>query len=425
MSSKLISFLATVLLLGTVAIVAFFALRHHWAPDLGAVYFGASAYAADEWQSVYAAPLIFFGALIEDPFWLALAQDQGLSGAPLVSFVYPPLIAALFAPLTEAISASRFIQIGLAIELACLCAGVLLARAIAGNCLPPAVWVVASLVIGLPTVTLQNALFHAQPQIVLVAIVLLAFLLYRWGLDATAGMVLAVAGAIKLAPLFLGIIFLADRRWRAAVATAIGSIAIALVGIAISGTELQIGFLQQLGRASDMHLLSPLGYSRAGILTALWGILSGSPVEIVADKSFGRIAADPWITAVSYLLLFVGAVLILVRTRKLRLPEALPLRLLGIWCILSVLGPLGWAHYALGPVLMMPAVIGFFSQRRAFLLLVPVVAGLSLPTALMVVWLAPGISLGSVAAIMSLLILPVSFMAGMGPERTGSDEHWH
>jgi alpha-1,2-mannosyltransferase len=420
-SSRFISFLSAVALLGTAAVLALFVLRDHWPPDLGAVYFGASAYAAGEWQSVYAAPSVFFGALIEDPYWLALAQDQGLEGAPLVSFVYPPLIAAAIAPLTKTVSAVQFIEIGLAVELACLCAAVLLARSVAGGRLPAAIWVVASLVIGLPTVALQNALFHAQPQIIVVAIVLLAFVLYRQGMDTTAGLVLALAGTIKLAPLFLGIVFLADRRWRAASATAIGSIALAVAGLAISGRALQIEFVEQLGRASELHLLSPLGYSVAGLLTALWGNLAGTPVELVNEKSFGRIASVPWITALSYVLLLAGSVLILARTRTLPFPDALPLRLLGIWCLLTVLGPLGWAHYALGPVLMLPAVLGFLPRRQALLLLIPAVAGLSMPPILLVIWLAPGISLGSVAAILSLLILPVALMVGRVPNRTGTD----
>lgn len=95
MSSRFISFLAAVLLLGLAAVVAFSALRHHWAPDLAAVYFGASAYAAGELHSVYVDPLVFFGALIEDPVWISLAESQGLVGKPLVSFVYPPLVAAV------------------------------------------------------------------------------------------------------------------------------------------------------------------------------------------------------------------------------------------------------------------------------------------------------------------------------------------
>jgi hypothetical protein len=120
-------------------------------------------------------------------------------------------------------------------------------------------------------------------------------------------------------------------------------------------------------------------------------------------------------------LLLAGSVLILARTRTLPFPDALPLRLLGIWCLLTVLGPLGWAHYALGPVLMLPAVLGFLPRRQALLLLIPAVAGLSMPPILLVIWLAPGISLGSVAAILSLLILPVALMVGRVPNRTGTD----
>lgn len=253
--------------------------------------------------------------------------------------------------------------------------------------------------------------------------ILLAFVLYRRGLDIPAGLILAIAGSIKLAPLFLGIVFLADRRWRAAAATAAGAIALALAGIAVTGVEMQVAFFEQIGRVGGLHLLSPLSYSVAGVLTALWGDLSGAPAVLLNDNSLGRMDAVPWITGLSYLLLFSSTLLILARTRRLAFTDALPIRLLGIWSLLSIFGPLGWAHYALGPILLLPAVFSFYPRRQAMFVLIPIVAGLSLPSALLVIWLAPGISLGSVAAILSLLILPISFMAGIGLKGNRSDEN--
>lgn len=421
MSNRFISFVAAVLLLGTVAILAFGALRHHWPPDLAAVYFGASAFAAGEWQSVYAAPSIFFGALIEDAFWLSLAREQGVANEALVSFVYPPLIAVLVAPLTKATSVVRFVEIGVALELACICLTVFLARSIAGDRMPAVRWAVAALAVGLPTVAVQNAFYHAQPQIIITAMILLAFVFYQKNLDIPAGLVLAFAGSIKLAPLFLGIIFLADRRWRAAVATAVGAVAFAWTGIALAGVELQLAFLEQIGRASAMHLLSPLSYSVAGVMTAVWGNVSGVPIELLSEKSFVRMASVPIITAASYLLLFAGTFLILTRTRYLANRDSLPIRLLCIWCLLSVFGPLGWAHYAIGPVLLLPSVFVLFPRKQALLFLTPIVAGLSLPSIWMIVWLAPGVSLGSIAAILALLALPVAIIFGAGA--IGSQVH--
>lgn len=55
--------------------------------------------------------------MIEDPVWLSIAESEGLAGAHLVSYVYPPLIAALVAPLAEATSAAQLIQFGLFIQL--------------------------------------------------------------------------------------------------------------------------------------------------------------------------------------------------------------------------------------------------------------------------------------------------------------------
>ena len=184
---------------------------------------------------------------------------------------------------------------------------------------------------------------------------------------------------------------------------------------------MQLAFFAQIERAGGSHLLSPLSYSAAGILTAAWGIVSGTPAELLSDKSFMRMETVAWITGLSYLLLFCGSLLILAKTRKLAFADALPLRLIGIWSLLSVFGALGWAHYAVGPILLLPTVLCLYPRRQALLLLLPIVVGLSLPTSLIVIWLAPGISLGSVAAIQSLLVMPVALMAGTGQKRLGDD----
>jgi hypothetical protein len=63
---------------------------------------------------------------------------------------------------------------------------------------------------------------------------------------------------------------------------------------------------------------------------------------------------------------------------------------------------LGWTHYALGTVLQR-ALFSVFAPRRALIINVPVVAGLSLPSSWIVIWLLPGVSLRAVAAILSML----------------------
>lgn len=198
---------------------------------------------------------------------------------------------------------------------------------------------------------------------------------------------------------------MADRNWRAGLATALTSAALALIGVVLAGHALLFAFLDQLEKASYAHLLSPLVYSVGGILTAIWAWIGGAPAELVPDKTFSRLPIVAWISITTYALLVLGSAVILYSSRRLARGTALVVRLLAIWSLLAVCGPLGWAHYALGPVLLLPALFSVFEPRRAMIVIVAVVAGLSLPTSWIVIWLLPGVSLSAVAAILSMLTL--------------------
>jgi hypothetical protein len=64
---------------------------------------------------------------------------------------------------------------------------------------------------------------------------------------------------------------------------------------------------------------------------------------------------------------------------------------------------LGWTDYALGSVLLLRDVFSVFAPRRALFIKAAVASGLSLPRSWIVIWLLPGLSLGAVAAILSML----------------------
>ena len=124
--------------------------------------------------------------------------------------------------------------------------------------------------------------------------------------------------------------------------------------------------------------------------------------ELGPEKSFSRLPSVAWDSIATYDLLFLGTAGILYRNSRFRRGTTLVVRLLAICSLLAVCGPLGWTHYALGTVLQR-ALFSVFAPRRALIINVPVVAGLSLPSSWIVIWLLPGVSLRAVAAILSML----------------------
>ena len=98
------------------------------------------------------------------------------------------------------------------------------------------------------------------------------------------------------------------------------------------------------------------------------------------DKSFSRLPSVAWDSIATYDLLFLGSAGILYTNSRFRRGTTLVVRLLAICSLLAVCGPLGWTHYALVTVLLLRALFSVFAPRRALIINVTVVAGLSLPS---------------------------------------------
>lgn len=273
------------------AVVLVFRNWSSWGYDLSALYFAARFAAEGEWALVYAGPdhLIGYGV----PAWEAEAAALGFAGADLNRYVYPPLWAALFAPLAQAVGPMAFFNGALVIFAGALVVAVLcVLRLVPQNCLSPLVG--AMLAIGLMELTFPFAfaLGMLQPQILLVALILLAVERALAGRTGTAGVLIAVVAAVKITPALLVLAFLACGMWRTAVVFAGAGSALLGLSLVLAGLPAHIEYVEAARDLSEIVLLSVVNPSLDAAL-ALMAQAVNDPAGFVGRGSHSIVQPAP------------------------------------------------------------------------------------------------------------------------------------
>ncbi len=404
-ASRLVS--ASIILFSVLAVAAAWKLVS-FPPDLSALYAAARFYAMGEYDLVYAAPKIFFGGTA--PEWLPYLAELGLEGEEPLPYVYPPLWAALFAPLAAAVAPQTFFQIIGAVLFASIAGSVLVAWRLArGFAIPLWSWIILSAVLLATSVISFIAVYHLQIQILVVFLCLLAFERYRAGRAGTAGAILALAAALKLAPAGFALLFLLDRNWRAlGVFTVIGG-GLGLSSLAIAGIDLHWAFLDSIRLASTGLFVSSVSLSFEVLLQAAASISGLTPPIDFAQRNVWVADTGAVIGAINKLLLLGGLVWMIRRTAELAEGPRLAVRVFALSLLLNLFGPLGWAHYYMLQLFMLPMVLGLMPRARAALLIAGTAVLTSWPLLLGIRMVASGdfLPAGLSAAVMCVLFVTV------------------
>ena len=174
LSIRLIS--ALLLLAATFAM----ALAWKWTsfpPDLSALYMAAHFYAEGEYGLIYASPDMFFDAT--PPVWEPHLAELGIAGEDALPYVYPPIWAAIFAPLTTVLPPTAFFQIVGSVLMAAMAGSVYVAWRLARSFAVP-LWAWVMISAGLLATSLISfiAVMHLQIQILVI------FLIdFRWQIN--------------------------------------------------------------------------------------------------------------------------------------------------------------------------------------------------------------------------------------------------
>ena len=350
------------------------ALKQFWgifAPDLSALYMAGHLFATGQFDLIYAAPDTFFGGPPDE--WLPLLPAIGLEGREVLPYVYPPLWAAVVAPLTETVGPWAFFKAATVIEMATLVACVFLSWRICRKfAMPLWMWVLISTVLMASSVITFSALMHLQPQIIVLGLTMLAFERYSAGKPGTAGAVLGMAAMLKLAPAGLALIFLLDRNWRAL--SVFTSVCAALTGLnfLIAGPALIQAFFDSMAHASSGLFILAAAYS---VEILVYGAASAvdlvPPIDMTARN---LLIGDSTmiVQLITKALLLVSLGWAVVRTHRAPDSHQLATRLMLFSLLINLFGPLNWVHYYLPQLFLLPALIGLLPRVPGTVMLVAV-----------------------------------------------------
>ena len=352
-------------------------------PDLSALYMSAHFYAQGQFDLIYATPEIFFDGTPEA--WLPHLGDLGLSGEIPLPYVYPPIWAALAAPLTEILTPTQFFQLIGTILIASIAGSVILAWKLAEKfALPLWSWVLISTAITATSVIAFTAVMHLQVQIFVTFLTLLAFVFYAKGHSTSAGMTLALAAALKLSPAGFVLIFLFDRNWRAATAFALTGGVVGAFSLILAGTDLHFAFLAAIAEASSGFYICSITVSADVFLHLAHG-LSGltEALDMTATKIF---IAEPasLIKAANKVLLIAALVWLIRATTALPPAQKLVTRLFCLSLLINLFGPLGWMHYYLLQLFLLPALLTLLPLRIGLAVILGVATFLSWPASILI-----------------------------------------
>lgn len=339
----------------------------HWAEDLSAIYIAAHLWQTGQADLIYAAPPGFFGGAA--PEWQPVLDGLGIGDRITFPYVYPPLWAALLAPLTEAAGPQAFADAVTLVQVPLLAASVLLAgRLVRPAAFPFWLWSLVGLLILTASLQSYIALWHNQPTITVTFLVLLAFVCLAEGRPVAAGAALALAAAIKLTPAAFALIFLVDRQYRAIAAFALVGGALGLLSLALAGPDLHLVFLDSLGAIRESVLLNAVNVS---LLPALMSAGSALGFLPPFDAEAHLVVLRPVPPGLGLALSLAALALAGILAAGLRRQPGPLRRVIGLFAlsiVLALFGPLGWLHYYLLPLLLLPGLFGLCSQRTAMLL---------------------------------------------------------
>lgn len=336
----------------------------NWPVDLSALYFAAHFYGQGAYDLVYPAGAFFWPDSGTPPEWTALAAQQGNPNAILPPFVYPPVWAALLAPLTRIMTMVEFANAMLVLNVASLVALILMgfdmarrmtAEAPRGDAPNLLLWVLAcGVLIGFTSFGMLS-LQLGQPQIFVSALMVGALWAMMRGSDLSAGALLALAAAIKLMPAMLAVVFVMERNWRALSAFVLVGAVLAGGSVLITGWPMHAGLLERIGMLDGEILESRLSIGIELSLLHLSTLLSGTAHWDIPGP--GMVAQPVWVGISARVILLAGLGATFWATRDTPETTRLWLRFLLSFLFVVLTAPLGWIHYLILPALLLPALV--------------------------------------------------------------------
>lgn len=341
--------------LGLFAAAALLVFRQGWYPDLGALWLAAGFLADGQAGLVYAAPLPGPDNAMPAA-WTLAAERAGFPEGGVTPYAYPPLWAALVAPLTRVMEAGTFFTLVLYLQAGLLGLAVLAARTATGAPLPTASWAIASAALMLLTAAASGPEGH--PRLAVAILLLFAFERHVQDDPHATGALLALAAMLGPAPLLFFPLLLARRDLRALRSLAETAAALVLVSILLAGWPLHAEFLARQWQA--WHALAESLFNE---IVALLLFLPGNCLDMILQargQTHDLFAPFPPLLGLALKAAAAcGALVLALTARAHPAPRRTGQRLLALSLLPALAGPLGWTHHMPLALLLMPAALAW------------------------------------------------------------------
>jgi hypothetical protein len=183
-----------------------------------------------------------------------------------------------------------------------------------------------------------------------------------------AGLALGLAAGIKILPGILVLMFLFDRQWRATAAFALTVLGLALLSLFLAGPALHAEYLATLAQVKATLPLVPSG---ATAISAFAFLAYHAGLGFQELNGTGGYFAHADLPSLPYLLWGARTGLVLAVTAFAWRLAPLPaqsrraLGLMALSIIIPLFGQMGWLHYYLTAVLLLPALFSDMPQKVA------------------------------------------------------------
>lgn len=331
---------------------------NHSPPDMAALYFAGYLFKSGQSDLVYAAASNYFVAGEIVPAWQDAARAIGYAGGSAYPFFYPPVWAALMAPVTEIFSPAAFFRLSYLVQIPMIPASFFLAWRLGTKPGYLTIYLAVGLALLHFSVLGSHLLPNNQPAIAVAFGVLLWIWLYREDRKTAAAVVCFLIAAVKLYPGVLALLYIARKDWRSvAIVAALGATGLGLQA-ALVGLDLQIDFVARLREISERVFVTNLLFGVEGLLAQL--TLTGESRFVLLDANWVNIAA-----LAGFFLLLIPTLLNASRQGRSFVPvtSALVLMLLA-----SAFGPLPWAYHYLPQMLMLPFLVAIVNGKKAWII---------------------------------------------------------
>jgi len=377
MGSKIIStrdkWLIAALGLGFTALGLWFYMRD-LPPDMMSLYLAGWFFDHGQSAEIYQYAIADLFVFDFPESWGRVAAQQGYSSTVLYPFLYPPYIAAFFAPLSTQLDVAGFSLVLYLVHLPMVFVSIFLSWRIAGQPGHWGVWFAVALGLFFVTAGGLLALAQNQLQITIVFILLLAFERYQARKMRLAGVLFAIAGSIKIAPMALGVLFLARKQGRGAGYMAAAGLLILGGSVLWVGVGLHLAYAAQIAEIGDHVYINRHNWSLYTMLYQLEALIEGVSLGGGIDVTTVE-TAPQWLKLVNASVLVLGVIWVWMRFRHgLKRHQEVAL-FVFLLTLIGLTSPLGWSHNFIPMIYFAPALLYWFSQRIGVLLIAAVFGG--------------------------------------------------